>query len=151
MSRQIWMLSWHNCNNVKGTSFICLRTFSTAPGSCGVVLIYDGVNTGIGQISAFASVVATADRSQCPAGFPFWSDESAGCVPTSVPPDQPFDCINGGCVAKTTYNTPGVFANLAACRSGCAKNSNCAGECVSPAQIAALQSATNNLISRYCK
>jgi hypothetical protein len=68
-----------------------------------------------------------------------------------VNPQEPYDCINGGCVPKTTYNTPGVFASLAACESGCAKDSNCTGECVSAAELAALQQAANNLKSRLCK
>ncbi len=63
---------------------------------------------------------------------------------------NPCDCINGGCVPKTTYGTPGVFANLAACQSGCAKNSTCAGECVDPAEIAALKQALNTLQSKFC-
>lgn len=71
----------------------------------------------------------------------------SGCDPD---PSQPCDCINGGCVPKTTYNTPGVFPTLAACESGCAKNSNCAGECVSAAEIAALQQATSTLRSKLC-
>jgi hypothetical protein len=66
-------------------------------------------------------------------------------------PNVPCDCINGGCVPKTTYNTPGVFANLAACQSGCAKNSNCTGECVDPAEIAAHRQALNNLQAKICR
>jgi hypothetical protein len=69
-----------------------------------------------------------------------------GCGPAG-----PYDCINGGCLPKTTYNTPGVFASLAACQSGCAKNSNCKGECVSADELAALQQAAANLKARYCK
>ena len=73
-----------------------------------------------------------------------------GCD-NSPPPDQPYDCLNGGCVPKTTYNTPGVFATLAACQSGCAKNSDCVGECVSTGELAALQQAANNLQTKFCK
>ncbi len=62
----------------------------------------------------------------------------------------PCDCVNGGCVPKTTYNTPGVFPSLAACQSGCAKNSNCTGECVDPSEIAALGQALNTLQSKFC-
>lgn len=65
--------------------------------------------------------------------------------------NTPFDCINGNCLPKTTYNTPGVFANLAACQNGCAKNSNCAGECIPTAEIAALQQAANIVRSRICR
>jgi hypothetical protein len=67
-----------------------------------------------------------------------------------ITPNQPYDCVNGGCVPKVTYNTPGVFETLAACQSGCAKNSNCTGECVDPAEIAAHQQAINNLKAKIC-
>ncbi len=67
-----------------------------------------------------------------------------------ISPDRPCDCVNGGCVPKTTYNTPGIFPTLAACQSGCAKNSNCTGECVDPAEIAALGQALNTLQSKFC-
>lgn len=70
---------------------------------------------------------------------------------TNLIPNQPYDCINGGCVPKTTYMTPGKYENLAACQSGCAKDSPCTGECVSPEQIAALQQAASNVRSRLCK
>jgi hypothetical protein len=60
------------------------------------------------------------------------------------------DCVNGGCVPSTTYNTPGKYANLAACESGCGKDSPCDGECVSTAQIAALQQAAANVQTRLC-
>lgn len=62
----------------------------------------------------------------------------------------PVDCLNGNCVPASTYGTPGAFPNLAACQSGCAKNSNCDGECVSAEEIAALQQAANNLRGRLC-
>jgi hypothetical protein len=69
----------------------------------------------------------------------------------SVNPSQKFDCLNGGCIPAETYTTPGIYANLAACESGCAKNSNCKGECVSAAELAALQQAANQLQSKICK
>lgn len=73
-----------------------------------------------------------------------------GCVVT-IDPNQPCDCVNGGCVPKTTYRTPGVFPNLAACQAGCATNSNCTGECVDPAEIAAHRQALNTLQSKFCR
>lgn len=149
MANKIWMLSFENCIGQKGTAFVCKESVSFLPGSCGVTLVYNGVNTGIGEKSAFASIVTSADPALCPPGYPFFVDQSAGCV-TSINPNQPCDCINGGCVPKTTYNTPGVFLTLAACESGCAKNSNCTGECVDPAEIAAHQQAINNLQAKIC-
>jgi len=143
------MLSFENCIGFKGTSFVCKESVSFLPGSCGVTLVFNGVNTGIGEKSAFASIVTSADRNLCPAGYPFYADESVGCV-TSIDPNQPCDCINGGCVTKTTYNTPGKYANLSACQSGCAKDSNCIGECVSEPELAALKQAANALQSKIC-
>jgi hypothetical protein len=70
------------------------------------------------------------------------------CGATS--PEQPCDCINGGCVPKTTYNTPGKYASLALCQAGCAKDSACVGECVSPDQLAALQQAADLVKSKLC-
>jgi hypothetical protein len=65
--------------------------------------------------------------------------------------NQPCDCVNGGCVPKTTYGTPGKYASLAACQSSCAKDSNCTGECVSSEEIAALQQAANKAQANCCK
>ena len=70
---------------------------------------------------------------------------------TETIPDQPCDCLNGGCVPKTTYNTPGKYASIAACQAGCAKDSNCDGECIPTAEIAALQQAASTVKSRICK
>jgi hypothetical protein len=149
MANKIWMLSFDNCIRQKGTGFVCKESVSFIPGGCGLIIVYNGISTGISIHSGFASIVSSADRNLCPPDYPFYSDESAGCV-TSINPDQPCDCINGGCLPKTTYGTPGVFANLAACEAGCAKNSNCTGECVDPAEIAAHQQALNNLKAKIC-
>jgi hypothetical protein len=70
--------------------------------------------------------------------------------PDPLTPSQKHDCVNGYCLPSATYGTPGIFANLAACESGCAKNSNCTGECVSADELAALQQAANNLKARLC-
>lgn len=85
--------------------------------------------------------------------FACYGDKSLtvdGASPDGVNPDQGFDCINGGCVPKTSYNTPGLFASLAACQAGCAKNSTCMGECVSAEELAALQQAASTVRSRLC-
>jgi hypothetical protein len=78
------------------------------------------------------------------------SIEPYDCSDT-VSPNDPCDCINGACVPKATYNTPGKYANLAACKSGCAKDSACAGECIPSADIAALQQAANKAQANCCK
>jgi hypothetical protein len=89
-------------------------------------------------------VLQGSDYAYHPAGV---TVTPVGCGPD---PSSAYDCINGGCVPKATYNTPGKYANLAACESGCAKDSKCTGECVSSAELAALQQAANNLQSKIC-
>ena len=73
------------------------------------------------------------------------------CKPNSPDPNQACDCDNGGCVPKTTYNTPGKYPSLAACQSACAKDSSCVGECIPTADIAALQQAANKAQANCCK
>lgn len=92
----------------------------------------DGSTIGFDRFTSIFSVVYSSDCN-------------------TVQPNESYDCINGGCIPKATYSTPGVFASLAACQSGCAKNSNCAGECVSAAELAALQAAAGTVRSRLCK
>jgi hypothetical protein len=93
------------------------------------------------------------------AASPVWQYNAAGWYSypqfylkncSGVTPEGKCDCVNGGCVPSATYNTPGKYANLAACESGCAKDSPCTGECVSTAEIAALQQAVSTVQSRLC-
>ncbi len=68
----------------------------------------------------------------------------------SPPPGQQYDCLNGSCVPKQTYNTPGAFSTIALCQSSCGQATPCDGECVPVAEIAALQSAASGLRARLC-
>jgi hypothetical protein len=88
-----------------------------------------------------------ADCSNCSYATPY----TPGSNGYGIDPNQPCDCLNGGCIPATTYDTPGYYPSLSACQSGCAKNSNCDGECVTAAQLASLQQAANNIRSRLCK
>jgi hypothetical protein len=33
-----------------------------------------------------------------------------------------YDCVNGQCITKSTYNTPGIFATLVECQAVCTSN-----------------------------
>jgi hypothetical protein len=72
-------------------------------------------------------------------------------TPPPLTPNQPHDCVNGNCLPKVTYNTPGKYASLAACQSGCAKDSPCTGECIPSTDIAALQQAASKAQANCCK
>ncbi|MEH2211063.1 hypothetical protein [Nostoc sp.] len=45
-----------------------------------------------------------------------------------------YDCLNGKCVLKTQYNTPGIYNSLADCQAVCASGGACGEgrQCVDP-------------------
>ncbi|MEH1906649.1 hypothetical protein [Nostoc sp.] len=48
MKKQCYLLLFNNCSDVKGHGYYCVESATTAPGSCGLVQVINGVNTGIG-------------------------------------------------------------------------------------------------------
>ncbi len=52
----------------------------------------------------------------------------------TTPTLSKYDCINGNCVPKSTYNTPGLYVSLADCQAVCANGGACAEgkQCVDP-------------------
>jgi hypothetical protein len=129
------------CDNVTRTFFVCANTVQLIPGGyCGgQMVIVDGAAPDPSPKGSVTSAsISIVDCRLC-----------AGCNCNAIS-DQKCDCVNGGCITSTTYNTPGKYANLAACQSSCAKDSNCLGECVPLTEIAALQQAANSLQSRVC-
>lgn len=84
-------------------------------------------------------------------GAPEYYLKNCTGTPSPVAANQPYDCINGECLPKSTYKSPGKYSNLAACQSGCGKDSNCTGECIPSDEIAALQSAVAKLKGKICK
>ncbi len=140
MAKKCYFLQYVNCANGTGSAYLCSELIEyRSGGNCGGGYFYSP-DLGFDQNNAseISGSVIQVSMSNCP-----------NCGPV-IALNQPCDCINGGCVPKTTYNTPGVFPTLAACLSGCAKNSNCTGECVDPAEIAAHQQAINNLKAKIC-
>jgi hypothetical protein len=100
----------------------------------GNLYLSDGSSEGCAEL-----FVTVANCSNCP-----------GCC-AEPPPSNKHDCLNGGCIPASTYRTPGKYENLAACESGCAKDSSCDGECVSPSEIQALKQVASALQSKICK
>lgn len=48
MAKQCYLLLFTNCVNAKGHSYYCVDSVGSTSGSCGVVQVINGVNTGIG-------------------------------------------------------------------------------------------------------
>lgn len=141
MAKKCFYITYVNCANQAGTAYLCAEDLTyVGGGRCGGGYFSSAdLGYNVDNASEKQGTVTQVSLSNCP-----------GCAPP-IDPTQSYDCLNGGCVPKTTYNTPGIFANLTACQSGCAKNSNCLGECVSPQELGALQAAANNLQSKFCK
>jgi hypothetical protein len=140
MAKKCYLITYTNCAGVSGSAYICAEDLVYLPGgSCGGGYFASiSNNYGATNASQVLGTVVQVSMGNCP-----------DC--SELKDNQPYDCINGGCVPKKTYNTPGVFANLSACEAGCAKNSDCPGECVTAEDIANLKQAANNLQARHCK
>lgn len=67
------------------------------------------------------------------------------CAP---PPITYYDCINGACLPKTTYNTPGIYASLLACEEVC--GTGCSGKCISNADWAAIEALAQKHLQQDC-
>jgi hypothetical protein len=141
MAKKCYYITYTDCAGRGGTDYVCAEDLEyRSGGGCGggyFFSVSNGFNSG--NASEQAGTVVQVDCSNC-----------SNCC-TSVAPDKPCDCLNGGCIPATLYGTPGKYATLALCQAGCAKDSNCVGECVSVEEIAALQAAANNLQSKFCK
>ncbi|OYD93134.1 hypothetical protein CDG76_20795 [Nostoc sp. 'Peltigera membranacea cyanobiont' 210A] len=59
-----------------------------------------------------------------------------------------YDCINGACIPKTTYNTPGIYQSLSECETAC--GTGCSGKCVSNSEWAQIEGLSNQLKNRNC-
>jgi hypothetical protein len=63
-------------------------------------------------------------------------------------PNEPYDCINGACIKKSVYSTPGLYQSLSDCEIAC--GTGCSGKCLSNADWAQIKSLSNQLKTRNC-
>jgi hypothetical protein len=140
MAKKCYFVQYVNCANQSGSAYICAEDLVYLNGgTCGggyFLSVSNGYNAS--NASEKSGSVTIVPCSNC-----------AGCCDDPLA-DGKCDCVNGGCVPQATYSTPGKYANLAACLSGCGKDSPCTEECVSAAELAALRQAANALQSRLC-
>ena len=139
-----WALYFENCAGVKGYGFRNATSVGTAPGSCGVVLVENGINTGIGEKTAvYIDVSNGFDISMIPPAYrTFYGGQC-------IPPDLTYyDCVNGACIPKTTYNTPGLYQSLGDCEVAC--GTGCSGKCISNSGWAQIEGLSDELESANC-
>ena len=81
-----------------------------------------------------------------PAGFSVsYSNFANSCPPVSIE----YDCVNGACVKKTKFSTPGFYKSLSDCETAC--GTGCSGKCLSNADWNQIKGLANKLKSRNCK
>jgi hypothetical protein len=73
-------------------------------------------------------------------------DAVISCPPPPPPPQ--YDCLNGACVTKTTYNTPGLYPSLGECQVAC--GTGCSGVCVSASDWANIEGLASRNKSQNC-
>ncbi|WP_309740075.1 hypothetical protein [Chamaesiphon sp. OTE_20_metabat_361] len=141
MAKKCYKINTVGCDNNNYEFFRCSEGVTTGPTTfCGNLRLIDVEGTFTpSNGSCKSATIVIVSCSFCP-----------NCCTNPLDPAQPYDCINGNCLPKTTYSTPGKYASLTACQSGCAKDSNCSGECVSAAEIAALQQAASLVRNKLC-
>ena len=59
-----------------------------------------------------------------------------------------FDCINGACVKKEVYSTPGIYQGIEECEVAC--GSGCSGKCLSNSEWSKINSLASQLKSKNC-
>lgn len=59
-----------------------------------------------------------------------------------------YDCLNGICVEKKAYNTPGIFKSLSECETAC--GTGCSGQCIPNDEWNKIQSLANQLKNKNC-
>ncbi|MFM6672199.1 MAG: hypothetical protein ACKPJO_19040 [Dolichospermum sp.] len=59
-----------------------------------------------------------------------------------------FDCINGSCVNKTQYGTPGIYNSISACEQNCGPG--CGGVCISNAEWSEISSLASQVKNKVC-
>lgn len=55
----------------------------------------------------------------------------------NLPPPDAYDCINGTCILKGVYGTPGIYESLEECESSCGNKPMCSPpfECIDPSNF----------------
>lgn len=72
-----------------------------------------------------------------------------GCeAPPPPPPSPRYDCINGSCLNKTQYGTPGIYESISACEQNCGPG--CGGVCISNADWTAISSLASQVKNKVC-
>ncbi|MDZ8070377.1 MAG: hypothetical protein RMY64_35665 [Nostoc sp. DedQUE08] len=63
-------------------------------------------------------------------------------------PSEKYDCVNGACIKKSVYSTPGIYQSLSDCEVAC--GTGCSGQCISNSDWAQIEGLSSQLKNRNC-
>lgn len=63
-------------------------------------------------------------------------------------PNVYYDCVNGACIKKETYGTPGLYESIEECEVVCGEG--CSGKCLSNTDWAKIQDLASKLKNKNC-
>src|SRR6476659_2213684 len=148
MTTKCWLFQGEGYDNALYEFFACGTNASYGPSGYGVGqgLYMDGVRiAGDGYFykpGASVSEYTTYPLQRTPGRNS--GGDCSGCL-SAAPPPPPitkYDCLNGQCIAQSTYNTPGLFADLGSCQAKCSlASNNCDGQCITNEEYSQIQSA----------
>ena len=97
---------------------------------------------------AVVSVVDGIQQTNYSAAIDVSEDPTNPNCPVDPHPDIAHDCINGACLPKTTYGTPGIYRSLSECEVVC--GTGCSGHCISNVDWAEIEDLSKQLKNRNC-
>ncbi|WP_109010069.1 hypothetical protein [Nostoc commune] len=144
-AKQCYLLLFKNCIDQMGHSYYCVESATTVPGSCGVVQVINGINTGVG--AKILNFIPVSQVGAYPIPPEYSTRYDSGYYGACCDSKQ-YDCINGACTNKSTYNTPGLYQTLSDCETAC--GTGCSGKCISNSDWAQIENLSGQLKSRNC-
>lgn len=138
MAKKCFYLTYVNCAGASGDGYVCAEDISyvTTGGGCGGgYFLSNDLGFNVGNASERSGTVQQVSCSFCP-----------GCC---TDPESPkYDCINGACLSKSAYNTPGLYSSLSVCEEAC--GTGCSGKCINNADWAQIEGLSGQLKTRNC-
>lgn len=125
--------------------FACGKSATYQFNGVGYSLYIDGVNLGGNgyQYRAGTQNIEQVNAATPTSGF-VTSGSCSGCEIII----EHYDCINGACINKNTYNTPGLYKSLSECETVC--GTGCSGKCISNSDWSTIEGLASQLKNKNC-
>ncbi|MHC5826774.1 MAG: hypothetical protein ACYT04_65630, partial [Nostoc sp.] len=128
--------------------FFCAENAYLKPQAGGVTVIADGNDIFAGSW-IYSNSTLIDGAGQIPAAqFANTSGSCSNCQSVVIPVEVAYDCVNGACIDKNTYKTPGLYESISDCEIAC--GIGCSGKCLSNADWAQIESLSSQIMNKNC-